>query len=103
MKEIISSDKPLDTSLNSQASILDEVYRVSLHEENVRTELNTVDLKISKLKTLIEEASEQLKKCSQEKEQVTTSSSIQKCFRLILSFTTPLLTLLFVETVATTV
>ncbi|WAR19246.1 ZN106-like protein [Mya arenaria] len=63
-------DKPLDSSVNSQASILDEVYRMSLHEENMRSQISTVDLKISKLRSLIEEASQQLDIFSDEKRQL---------------------------------
>jgi len=43
---------------------------VSLHEENVRNKINTVDLKIEKLKALIEEASGQLDMYSDEKKEV---------------------------------
>lgn len=64
------SDKALNTSTNSQVSILDEVYRVSLHEETVRQELSTIDLKINRLKSLIEEASQQLQKCTYQKDKV---------------------------------
>ncbi|XP_052270977.1 uncharacterized protein LOC127871814 isoform X2 [Dreissena polymorpha] len=64
------AEKHLDSSLTSQATILDEVYRVSLHEETVRGEINSVDLKIDRLTSLIEEASQQLNRFRDERKQL---------------------------------
>ena len=71
----ILTDKPLDSSLNSQASILDEVYKVSLHEENVRHELGAVDIKITTLQSLIDEASQQLKQFTSQRHEVCAGFS----------------------------
>ena len=67
------SDKLLDVSQGSQtSSILDQVYNISLQEENVRQELSTVDQKISQLQKLIDEATQQMSKFTEKKETVQT-------------------------------
>lgn len=75
-------EKHLDSSQTSQASILEEVYSVSIQEESVRQEISSVDMKISKLKSLIEEASQELRRCSQEKEKLVEQESSYRTKRL---------------------
>ena len=71
MYHLIFSDKLLDGSQGSQtSSVLDQVYNISLQEENVRQELSTIDQKISQLQKLIEEATQQMTKFTEKKETV---------------------------------
>ncbi|XP_060594264.1 uncharacterized protein LOC132748670 [Ruditapes philippinarum] len=79
-----ANEKHLDSSQHSQASILDEVYNVSIQEEHVRQEISTCDLRISKLKSLIEEASQELQKYSQEKQNLVEREKSYRTKRLML-------------------
>ena len=76
MYHLIFSDKLLDGSQGSQtSSVLDQVYNISLQEENVRQELSTIDQKISQLQKLIEEATQQMTKFTEKKETVYRKNS----------------------------
>ena len=58
----LSSDKQLDSSVNSNStsSVLDQVYSICVEEDKIRSEINSVDAKMEKLKSLISEAEKQI-------------------------------------------